>query len=97
MKKSFLSAIGVLLLSVALLVLGGSAAPAQQKPAGATAAAQEQEEKHPEIHAAITHLEEAKRNLEKGAHDFGGHRVKALEHTNQALEECRQALAYDKK
>jgi hypothetical protein len=53
-------------------------------------------EPHPEIRAAIHHLEEAKKNLEAGAHDFGGHRVKALEATNRALEECRAALEFDR-
>jgi len=48
--------------------------------------------RHPEIDAAITHLREAKANLERAKHDFGGHRAKALEHVNQALEECRRAL-----
>ena len=54
-------------------------------------------EQHPEIRGAIQHLEQAKRNLENAAHDFGGHRAKALEHVNQALEECHQALNFDKK
>jgi hypothetical protein len=54
-------------------------------------------ERHPEIQAAIRHLREAKMNLEHAAHDFGGHRVKALEHVNQALEECNDALNFDKK
>lgn len=57
----------------------------------------ERHEQHPEIRAAVHHLEEAKRNLEKAAHDFGGHRAKALEHVNEALEECNQALNFDKK
>lgn len=57
----------------------------------------EKMERHPEIHAAIRHLREAKMNLEKANHDFGGHRVKALEHVNEALEECERALNFDKK
>jgi len=48
--------------------------------------------RHPEIDAALSHLREAKVNLEKARHDFGGHRAKALEHVNEALEECRRAL-----
>ena len=47
-------------------------------------------EQHPEIRHAIQHLEQAKHNLENAAHDFGGHRAKAL-------EECQQALSFDKK
>jgi hypothetical protein len=53
-------------------------------------------ERHPEIRAAMKHLEMAKDNLQKGSHDFGGHREKALDLTNQALEECKQALQSDK-
>jgi hypothetical protein len=53
--------------------------------------------KHPEMAAAIQHLREAKSNLEHAAHDFGGHRAKALEHVNQALAECNEAMNYVEK
>ena len=72
-------------------VLPGSA---QQNPTPKLKRVQtaESRKSHPEIDAAMTHLEEAKQNLEKGAHDFAGHRVAALKHVNEALEECRLAL-----
>lgn len=54
-------------------------------------------EKHPEIEAALAHLKEAKANLKQGSHDFGGHRGKAIEATDTAIQECNQALAYDQK
>jgi hypothetical protein len=57
----------------------------------------QKKEMHPQIHAAIEHLREAKSNLEHAAHDFGGHRAKALEHVNEALAECERALSFDKK
>jgi Ni/Co efflux regulator RcnB len=57
----------------------------------------EHKEKHPEIEAAVHHLREAKNSLEHANHDFGGHRAKAIEHVNQALAECEQALSFDKK
>ncbi len=57
----------------------------------------QEREKRPEIDSAMTHLREAKQNLEHAAHDFSGHRVAALKHVNEALEECRLALASDKK
>jgi hypothetical protein len=57
----------------------------------------ESKEAHPEIAGAMMHLKEAKSNLEHAAHDFGGHRVAALKHVNEALEECRLALEADKK
>jgi hypothetical protein len=37
-------------------------------------------------------LEDAKRELEGVEGDFHGHRVKAIEHVNRALEECHRAL-----
>jgi len=86
------------LLAIALLpaTYPGQAPPVQAPPVHAPGAAKGQE-RHPEIRAAMRALQNAKRELEKGAHDFGGHRVKALEHVNQALAECREALTYDKK
>ena len=47
---------------------------------------------HPRIEAAMRHLEEAKHELEAAPEEFQGHRVKAIEHVNQALGECRKAL-----
>ena len=74
-------------------------AAAQEKPTARIKRVQMKEEKehHPEIAAAMNHLREAKANLEHAAHDFGGHRANALKHVNEALEECRLALEYDKK
>lgn len=57
----------------------------------------EKMEQHPAIEAAVKHLREAKNALEHANHDFGGHRVKAIELVNQALAECEQALNFDKK
>jgi hypothetical protein len=56
---------------------------------------QPKHEKHPEIRAAMRHLEEAAKNLENGAHDFDGHRAAAMKATETALEECRAALKAD--
>ncbi len=93
---SWLSAAAVLAMMLCPVVSHARPAaphPASPKPAAASPAP----ERHPEIMAAIRALENAKAHLEKGAHDFGGHRVKALEHVNQALEECHRALEYDRK
>ena len=54
-------------------------------------------EPHPHIRAAIRELEEAKKELQSAAHDFGGHRVEAIEAIDNALKQLRQALQYDKK
>jgi hypothetical protein len=70
----------------------GSAAPMGQK-----AEHRERKEQHPAIHAAMIKLRAAKANLEKAAHDYGGHRTKAIEAINAALRELEEALRMDKK
>ncbi len=52
-------------------------------------------ERHPAIRSAQKDLMHAKTALEHADHDFAGHRVKALEHINAALEELRMAIAAD--
>jgi hypothetical protein len=54
-------------------------------------------ERHPEIVAAKRALENARRHLEAAKHDFGGHRAKALELTDQAIRECNEVLRYEEK
>ncbi len=54
-------------------------------------------ERHPEIHKAMRKLRGAKQDLEKAAHDFGGHKAKAIEAIDQALVELRAAIDFDKK
>jgi hypothetical protein len=54
------------------------------------------QERHPEIRAAMHALTNAERYLAAGAHDFGGHRMKALQLVQQAEAELREALAYDR-
>jgi hypothetical protein len=43
---------------------------------------------HPHIHEALEAMRNAKHHLETAAHDFDGHRVKAIEHLNQAIHEA---------
>ncbi len=52
-------------------------------------------ERHPELRAALRALENARNDLQKGAHDFGGERVEALKDTNKAIQEVQQAIAKD--
>ncbi|PYO96391.1 MAG: hypothetical protein DMD60_10610 [Gemmatimonadetes bacterium] len=54
------------------------------------------QEPHPEINAAIRALEAARLHLQRAAHDFGGHRVKAIRAIDAALMQLRLALKYDK-
>ena len=53
-------------------------------------------ERHPHIRAAINELEQAKRELQTAAHDFGGHRVQAIRAIDEAIKQLREALAYAK-
>lgn len=53
-------------------------------------------ERHPEIRIALRQLQEAKASLQRGSHDFSGHREKALDLTQQAINQCQQALRDDK-
>jgi len=52
-------------------------------------------ERHPEIRAAMKALQNAERDLSRAAHDYGGHRVKAMELIRAAQNELREGLAYD--
>jgi hypothetical protein len=98
MKRTLIScAVGVALLAVALLPVVFHAQPGSPRPSAAAtpgaAAASPAPQHHPRIEAAIRHLEEAKAELEAAPAEFHGHRVKAIERVNQALEECGKALA----
>jgi hypothetical protein len=83
--------------ALAMTLIAPAAAQSQNAAKLKRVQVAEQKEKHPAIDAAMVHLREAKESLEHAAHDFGGHRSSALKHVNEALEECRQALAFDKK
>lgn len=53
-------------------------------------------ERHPEIREALASLRRAKEHMEHAAHDFGGHRVEAIEATNQAIKQLELCLKFDK-
>jgi hypothetical protein len=82
MKKRLLTlaALGIFTLGFAYPAVAPAAAP----------------EPHPEIRAAMQSLRHAKEHLEKAAHDFGGHRVEAIEAINKAQEQLEVCLKYDK-
>lgn len=70
------------------------AAPAAnaQPAATATPAA----EPHPEIREALAALRRAKEHMDHAAHDFGGHRVEAIEATDKAIRQLALCLKFDK-
>jgi len=52
-------------------------------------------DRYPDLHKAMRKLRGAKSDLEKAAHDYGGHKLKAIEAIDQALVELRAAITSD--
>ncbi|MBV9927638.1 MAG: hypothetical protein JOZ96_21650 [Acidobacteria bacterium] len=50
----------------------------------------------PHMEAALDKLRGARSNLEAATEDKGGHRVKALEHVNKAIDEVQKGIEYDR-
>jgi len=98
MKKTLIVAASALLLSIPVIAplrmqskANPSPAQVQQFP-GARAGGRE---RHPEIRRALRALQNAKNSLQSGARDFSGHRAKAVQLVDQAIQECHAALQSD--
>jgi outer membrane lipoprotein-sorting protein len=52
-------------------------------------------ENQPQMQAALNNLQQAKTHLQSASHDKGGHRTKALNHTNTAIAQVRKGINYD--
>ena len=50
----------------------------------------------PHMQAALDKLQDARSNLEAASDDKGGHRVKALDHVNKAIDEVKKGIEYDR-
>ena len=50
----------------------------------------------PRMEAALDQLQSARSNLEAATHDKGGHRDKALDYVNQAIDEVKKGIDYDR-
>ncbi len=98
MKHWFLAVFAVVALAFALAIPAAApAAPATPKPHSAAAAAPAPApEPHPEIRDAIASLQRARDHLNHAAHDFGGHRVEAIQAIDQAIAQLRTCLKYDR-
>jgi len=70
-----------------------AALPAVPAAAPAAAAVPAATPDHPHIDEALEAMRNAKHHLETAAHDFGGHRVKAIEHLNQAIHEAEICIS----
>jgi hypothetical protein len=90
----------VLVLAVAFTVAAPAAPNAKAIPAAAqpanVPAATPAAERHPEIREAIGALRRAKEHMEHAAHDFGGHRVEAIQATDAAIRQLEDCLKYDR-
>jgi hypothetical protein len=53
-----------------------------------------QDKPHPHIHHALYELREARGELKKAAHNFGGHRKAALKEVQAAIDQLKKALVY---
>jgi hypothetical protein len=71
-------------LLVVLAVLGGSAIADRAK-----------RQPQPHMQVALASLREARDQLNSATHDKGGHRVKAIEHVNAAIDEVQKGIDYD--
>jgi hypothetical protein len=65
-----------------------AATPVAAAAAAPAAAASPAMPPHPNIEAALEAMHNAHHHLEDAAHDFHGHRVKALEHLDAAIHEA---------
>ena len=54
-------------------------------------------EAHPELHAAMAALQRSKKDLEKAANDYGGHKAEAIKSIDEAIKHLKLAEASDKK
>ena len=105
MKVRIVSLLAVASLILAFAFLASThAAPSKANAPAASAAnalpaaptATPAAEPHPQIKEALGALRRAKEHMEHAAHDFGGHRVEAIEATNKAIEQLEICLKYDK-
>jgi hypothetical protein len=89
--------VGVTVLMTGLLLGGMGLTTGDTAQAGQNKLAAEKNERHPHIRRAIHELREARKELKTAAHDFGGHRVEALEAVDVAIKQLELALKADKK
>src|SRR5438128_2350182 len=91
------SLVAVLTMGVPLVVRAQTDAPqAPVTPAPTVKQGRRHKEGHPELMRALRTLQRAKTDLMRANRDFGGHRAKAAELTEQAIQEVQAAIQFDK-
>ena len=53
--------------------------------------------KQPQMNAALKQLRAAKSSLQRATPDKGGHRERAIDLVNQAIEQVERGMAYDRR
>lgn len=86
----------IALSSLAILLGTGAYFGVQAQTPAPAAPARMKHERHPEMMRALKTLQRAKADLQKSSKDFGGHREKAADLTQQAINEVNAALQFDK-
>lgn len=76
---------------------GSAAATARARNAAPQDQGRGDRGRHPEIREAIGLLNQAQERLSHADHDFHGHRVKAMHHINEAMEELHEAMRSDRR
>jgi hypothetical protein len=84
----------IAVLAAVLLVALPTMSPAMRGGQNAEKIAQENSQREPHMAAALEHLRMAQQELQKAAPNKGGHREKALEHTNQAISQVEEGIRY---
>lgn len=97
LKMASVLVVAVLVLAIAVPMMTSAAPPNGKETAAPAQVLKGSREAHPHIRAAIHELQEARRELETAAHDFGGHRKEAIESVDNAIKQLKEALEYDKK
>ncbi len=89
MKKSSAYLVAtVLAVSIASSAYAQTSVPSTSAaPEPAPQTAPHVKERHPQMHHARKALENAKKHLQDAKHDYNGHRTKALELVDQAIQE----------
>ncbi|HLK55917.1 MAG TPA: hypothetical protein VKU00_05120 [Chthonomonadaceae bacterium] len=86
---------GLLTITGIGIVAAGAQTP-PPTPTPAPAPAPKHPERHPELVRALKSLQKAQMDLQKANRDFDGHRAKAEQLTDQAIQEVKLAIQSDK-
>ena len=97
MKRYLVSTAAIVTLTLALTFpVAVPAAPPTPQPNPAAAPAAKPVPPHPEIQNALEALRVAREHLNHAAHDFGGHRVEAIRSIDEAINQLKVCMRYEK-